>query len=313
MIIQLSDEATGLASVLRDQFESAGGVDVVRRASADPSTRSPVADVFAAAGIWDLDPLSDGDELEASAAVCEVAGYFALPYPIAQRLARFGDAEATTLVPIAAEHRVAEHADLPLHWNALDLTGRAYTVTGTRGGLFGTRLGAFVSEVEVTPLDERHPRHAALLATLHAWWLLGLTKNAFDDTVRYTGEREQFGRPLRKFQSVSFHLADLSVAISGLEELAKYTLWKIRESADDDEALTSALALRVDALEASAIVMRGAHQLHGATGFTNDTDVSWLSRASQPARRLPEGESQTSDLLVDLIGRVGFAGTKLEA
>ena len=36
-------------------------------------------------------------------------------------------------------------------------------------------------------------------------------------------------------------------------------------------------------------MFRVAHQLHGAIGFCDETTLSWVSRYSQPLRRLPFG------------------------
>ena len=41
------------------------------------------------------------------------------------------------------------------------------------------------------------------------------------------------------------------------------------------------------AIEAAEVVFRVCHQLHGAVGFCDETTLSWLSRYSQPLRRLP--------------------------
>lgn len=304
---RLSEEVVGLQEVLHTQLTDAGGVDVLRRAVAEPGVREQAGAILDAAGVWDLDPLGEDIELEAAAAAAMAAGSVGLPYPVAERLARRAQAGATMLVSTTDPRRVAAHADLPLGWTAVDLTGGVYEVSGPASERLGTRLGPFVTEVTVRATGERDERTAALLSTLQSWWLLGLLRAAFADTLQYTGEREQFGRVLSAFQTVRFRLADLEVAIIGLEELAKHTLWSVREH-DGAEALTDALGLRLCALEAAGIVLRGAHQLHGAMGFTNEVDVSWLSRASQPVRRLPEGETQTNDLFVAALGRTGYAG-----
>ena len=69
-----------------------------------------------------------------------------------------------------------------------------------------------------------------------------------------------------------------------------------------------AIALRVAALEAAEIVFRVAHQLHAAIGFCDETFVSWLSRHSQPLRRLPLGLSATREALSAEVGRHGLSG-----
>ena len=74
------------------------------------------------------------------------------------------------------------------------------------------------------------------------------------------------------------------------------------------EALDDALALRMAAIEAADVVFRVCHQLHGAVGFCDETTLSWLSRYSQPLRRLPFGLSATRDQLTRIAGRRGLAG-----
>src|SRR3546814_11213283 len=88
--------------------------------------------------------------------------------------------------------------------------------------------------------------------------------------------------------------------------LARYALWSIET--DRPDAIEDALALRLAAIEAAEVVLRVTHQLHGATGFCDETTLSWISRYSQPLRRLPLGLSATRDLLAERLGRSGLAG-----
>ncbi len=140
----------------------------------------------------------------------------------------------------------------------------------------------------------------ALGLVLPCWTLLGMLDRAIELTSVYVKDREQFGQPLASFQSVQFQLTDAEVERAGVEELAKYALW----TGD----LADALALRLAAIEAAEIVFRVAHQLHGATGFCDETTVSWLSRYSQPLRRQPLGLSATRDALTRTVGRQGLTG-----
>jgi 3-oxo-4-pregnene-20-carboxyl-CoA dehydrogenase alpha subunit len=93
---------------------------------------------------------------------------------------------------------------------------------------------------------------------------------------------------------------------SGVEILAKYTLWSI--ATGRPEALNDALALRMSAIEAAEVVFRVCHQLHGAVGFCDETTLSWLSRYSQPLRRLPLGLSATREVLTQRVGGTGLTG-----
>jgi 3-oxo-4-pregnene-20-carboxyl-CoA dehydrogenase alpha subunit len=48
--------------------------------------------------------------------------------------------------------------------------------------------------------------------------------------------------------------------------------------------------------------------LHGAMGFCDETTLSWLSRYSQPLRRLPLGRSASQDALARRLGGRGLTG-----
>ena len=119
--------------------------------------------------------------------------------------------------------------------------------------------------------------------------------------------REQFGQPLAAFQGVQFQLTDAEVERAGLDMLAKYALWAIAVGPARRRS-TDALALRLAAIEAAEVVFRVAHQVHGAIGFCDETQLSWLSRYSQPLRRLPLGLSATKAALVAKSGRRGLDG-----
>jgi alkylation response protein AidB-like acyl-CoA dehydrogenase len=123
-------------------------------------------------------------------------------------------------------------------------------------------------------------------------------------TVDYVRMREQFGQPLSSFQGVQFQLTDAEVERSGLDILAKHAL----STSTSASGLDDALALRMAAIEAADVVFRVCHQLHGAIGFCDETTLSWLSRYSQPLRRLPLGLSATRDELTRRIGRRGISG-----
>jgi alkylation response protein AidB-like acyl-CoA dehydrogenase len=133
---------------------------------------------------------------------------------------------------------------------------------------------------------------------------------AIELTVAHVRMRQQFGQPLSAFQSVQFQLTDAEVERAGLEMLAKYATWSAAEARGDaiDTAIDDALALRMAALEAAEIVFRVTHQLHGAVGFCDETTLSWLSRYSQPLRRLPLGLSATRAHLTDALGARGLTG-----
>jgi hypothetical protein len=299
----LAEEAVEVAGVLRESIATAGGVDILRRAVDDPAVRDVAGDLVDAIGLWELEPLEDPLQLEVAAAASQAAGFYALPYPVTERFARSAGGEATAVVGTEPTALVA-HGDLPLDWTGVEPDGLLHRLTLDSAPL-GTKLAPFAVRMAAEPMGERAPAAASLGLTLQSWWLLGLLEHAVADTVRYTREREQFGRRLISFQAVGFQLADMAVAVEALGELGKYTLWRIATAGDG--SLVDAVALRSAAVAAASTVLRGAHQLHGAMGFTDEVDVSWLSRASQLVRRLPEGAHSTAARLVALIDADGWA------
>lgn len=299
MNIELSEEAVEYGHQASRAFEAAGGDELVQKAQYAPDTRAAlITPILDELGALDLEPRADADQLEAAAALCRSAGYWALPYPVAERLCRPTDLESDGLV-VVTDHPKAALGGLTERWAAVDVVGRRSIAT------VGTSGAAFVADLELQPIDGDGAKDLALALALPMWTLLGMLDRALDLAVAHVSIRKQFGQPLSGFQSVQFQLTDGEVERSGLEMLARHTLWSI--AIDREAAIDDALALRMAALEAAEVVFRVTHQLHGASGFCDETTLSWLSRYSQPLRRLPLGLSATRDLLTRRIGTAGLA------
>ncbi len=302
MILDLGEEAKEYGREAVRAFEATGGDALVQQAEAKPDTReSLVASVLAGLGAFELDPRTDPDAAEAAAALCRSAGYWALPYPVAERLARPTDLDVDGLIVVADGTPEGVVAGLAGCWAAVTLDGHRSEVVGQ----YATGP-AFVAALELVAIDSNGARDVALSLVLPCWTLLGMLDRAMELTTAHVRLRKQFGQPLSAFQGVQFQLTDAEVERSGLEILAKYALWGIGAARDD--ALDDALALRLAAVEAAEIVFRVCHQLHGAVGFCDETTLSWLSRYSQPLRRLPLGLSATRDELARRLGRRGLTG-----
>lgn len=302
MILDLSDDAKEYGREARRAFEAAGGDQLVQDAEAKPASRETlVAPVLVGLGAWELDPRNDTDGLEAAAALCRSAGYWAVPYPVAERLAAPTDLDADGLIVVAGARPSGALAGLESRWSAVTLDGARSTVTG-----HGATGAAFVTELELSAIDDAGAGDVALGLVLPCWTLLGMLDRAIELTVSHISLRKQFGQTLSAFQGVQFQLTDAEVERSGLDILAKYALWSI--GTGQPGALNDALALRMSAIEAAEIVFRVCHQLHGAVGFCDETTLSWLSRYSQPLRRLPLGLSATRDELTRRVGGSGLTG-----
>ena len=303
---ELPPEAVALADSARRAFDELGGVDLARRAEVDPTLRTTdVAPVLDRLGVADLDPRADGVALAASAALCQVAGRVALPYPLAAALVRDPDGRPTACVPPAIAR--VDHATVFGQWRVGSLDGALVGVASPCGVELGTRLGPFVGDLAID--DERaapRPSDLLLQQCLAAWTVLGTVERAVELATEHVVGRVQFGKPLAAFQAVQFQLADAAVAVAGLRELAGYTLWRL--DLQGEHARADVLALRLHALEVARAVLRTTQQLHGAAGMCDEYDVSVLARMVQPALRLPLGTERTAAALADAIAADGFVG-----
>lgn len=302
MILELTDEAAEYGRQALRAFAAAGGDQLLQQAEAKPDTREAlVSPILTELGAWDLEPRDDSDALQAAAALCRSAGYWAVPYPVAERLARSAELDVDGLLVVADTEPAAPIAGIERAWATVTLGGIRSTVTGR-----SAVSPAFVQQVTLAPVDQNGHKDLALGLVLPCWTLLGMLERALELTTAHISIRKQFGQTLSTFQGVQFQLTDAEVERAGVDILAKYALWSIATGRDD--AIDDALALRLAAIEAAEVVFRVCHQLHGAVGFCDETTLSWLSRYSQPLRRLPLGMSATRDHLTQRIGRRGLTG-----
>ncbi|GAA3159564.1 hypothetical protein GCM10010531_08710 [Blastococcus jejuensis] len=94
-------------------------------------------------------------------------------------------------------------------------------------------------------------------------------------TVQYAGEREQFGRPLGKFQAIQMELAEMAGEVTAVTALTDAAVQALDRGGD---AVLAAAAAKVRAGAAVEVVARLAHQVHGAIGFTQEHRLHHLTR-----------------------------------
>jgi acyl-CoA dehydrogenase len=110
--------------------------------------------------------------------------------------------------------------------------------------------------------------------------LAGAARGALAATVRYAGERVQFGRPIGRFQAVQQQLALAAGEVAAASAAASAAA---RVAAGDGFAAPSTriavAAAKSRTGEAAGGVARIAHQVHGAIGFTREHDLRlWTTR-----------------------------------
>ena len=129
--------------------------------------------------------------------------------------------------------------------------------------------GAVVSD------DDRLDDGRAMLQDVHDRALVGLcaiqvgvTERALRLAAKYTGEREQFGRPIGSFQAVQQRMADAFIDVEAIRWTTWHAAWLLGQGRS---ATREALIAKFWAAEAGMRVAATAQQVHGGIGI----DVSY--------------------------------------
>jgi 3-sulfinopropanoyl-CoA desulfinase len=104
---------------------------------------------------------------------------------------------------------------------------------------------------------------------------LGLAQGAFEEAVRYVGEREQFGRPIGTFQGLRWMVADMAIQIEGARQLV------YRAAANAGDGLPDMVEVAMCKIVTSEMAVRvtnDALQLFGAAGYSRDLPLERMVR-----------------------------------
>lgn len=280
----LPPDIADFAAVAAKRLARVGGPPAALQAETDDTIRAEAERALADLGGLDLDVRSGADDALAAAVLCQAAGATALPYPLVEQLLSIDGARLALVHPAAPR---IDHGDLPGGWIAADLDGNRYRVQPA--ARTDAKLGPFLVPATLDAPDGTVPAaDVDLHLVLGSWRMLGAAAQALQIVTGHVRARIQFGQPLAAFQSVRFAVADAAVAVRGLHELAKYTVCR-PESTPAPVRTADALVLRLKAVDTTRQVLRTAHQLLGALGFCDESDISVLDRHVQPLMRLPVG------------------------
>jgi short/branched chain acyl-CoA dehydrogenase len=125
---------------------------------------------------------------------------------------------------------------------------------------------------------------------------LSLARAALELATRHAGEREQFGRPLGKFQAVAHKLADMATEV----EAARWLVYRAAWLGDNGRPFGKAAAMAK--LYASSVANRAASesvQIHGGYGYIRE---SAISRFYADAKILEIGEG-TNEIQRNVIAK----------
>ncbi len=105
---------------------------------------------------------------------------------------------------------------------------------------------------------------------------LGGAGAALDAAIQYTGEREQFGKPISAFQNTQFKLADMATELDAAR-LMIYRAGDSIDKGDPDKSNHCAMAKRF-ATDAGSKIANDALQLHGGYGYLADYGIERIVR-----------------------------------
>lgn len=123
---------------------------------------------------------------------------------------------------------------------------------------------------------------------------LGIAKGAYEASVQYSQERQQFGKPISSFQAIGFKLADMATKIQAAELLTR----KAGRMKDQGERTTTISSMaKYYASEASVEIANEAVQIFGGYGYIKDFPVEKYYRDAKLCT-IGEGTSEIQKLVI---------------
>ncbi|MBI4350206.1 MAG: acyl-CoA dehydrogenase family protein [Elusimicrobia bacterium] len=197
--------------------------------------------------------------------------------------------EEKELSVIIVEKGTTGYTQKPMHdklmWRASD-TAELYfdNCTVPEGNLLGKRGDG--SKIMLSTLDNGKLSIAAMG--------LGLAQGAFEMALKYSQERQQFGKPICKFQANAFKLADMALKV----ELARNLLYKACWLKDNGKPFGKESAMsKLYCSEVAAQVADEAVQIHGGYGLMKEFDIERFYR-DQRLLRIGEGTSEIQRMVI---------------
>ncbi len=123
---------------------------------------------------------------------------------------------------------------------------------------------------------------------------LGIAMRALDLAVDYAKGREQFDRPLAKFQHNQFKLADMATDVEASRLLLMQAAWEKDQGVRHSKAAAMA---KLFASEASHRVCHAALQIHGGYGYIKEYEIERLYR-DQRICEIYEGTSEAMRMVI---------------
>lgn len=122
----------------------------------------------------------------------------------------------------------------------------------------------------------------------------GIAEACLDEMISYARQREQFGRPIGKFQAVANMITDSAVEL----EASKALVWQAAHKVDAGETDRRASSMaKLFASEAANRIAYRAVQVHGGAGYVRECRVEQLYRDAR-VTTIYEGTSEIQRIVI---------------
>jgi alkylation response protein AidB-like acyl-CoA dehydrogenase len=123
---------------------------------------------------------------------------------------------------------------------------------------------------------------------------LGIAQGAYESALRYSKERQQFGKPISEFQAIQFKLADMATQL----DAARLLTYRAAYLKDEGRKVTKESSMaKLYASEVSVKICEEAIQIHGGYGYTKDYPPEKYWRDSKLCT-IGEGTSEIQRLII---------------
>jgi glutaryl-CoA dehydrogenase len=103
-----------------------------------------------------------------------------------------------------------------------------------------------------------------------AWGVVGAAMDCYDSALKYSLQREQFGKPIASFQLQQKKLAEMVTEITKMQLL----VWRLGTLKNEDRASTAQISMaKRNNVEKAMWIAREARQMHGGMGITGEYPI----------------------------------------
>lgn len=236
-------------------------------------------------GFHELAMADSGVDLKDAFAVIRVAGRHALPLPMVEILLANRWLQSSAELAVIGRLEGDRIADVPwagnaqrvlgIDWDGADGVSTSVSVEeiGADRNVAAESRDSLPVVAGAQPLGLNEPAFE-MLALGRVAAMAGCLERILELSLQYANEREQFGRPISKFQAIQHNLAIVAGEVAAASRAADAAI----DALEGDRFALEVAAAKARVGEAAGIVAESAHQVHGAMGFTHEHQLHHFTR-----------------------------------